>query len=272
MASTKGKRASSSPSAGLMPLEDMPIEDVWQEYQLTRTERIRNVLAEHYRHVAVRTAERVHRKFPSEVDIDDVTSVATIGMIKAIDSFQPDRKVKFETYCAQHVQGAIYDELRAVDWVPRLVRIRVKQVERAREALRSKLGRPPTDKEVQRKLGASDAEFEKIMRDASPVQMGSLDRPIRQQQGEQDLCEIDVITDRSQKTPLNMVQDDDQMRALIRDFTRAERLIVILYYHEEMTMKEIGLTLDLSESRVSQLHTAILKRMRAQLANRPAEV
>jgi len=271
MASTKGKRASSSRKAAIT-LEEMPIEDVWREYHLTRTDRIRNFLTERYRHVAERTAERVHRRLPSEVDIDDVVSVAIIGMMEAIDSYELDRNTKFETFCARRVHGAIYDELRAMDWVPRLVRIRAAKVDKAVRTLRAELGRPPTHAELQKFLDVDEATFEKILRDSLPVTMGSLDRPIRQANSGSEVREIDVIKDKRQDDPLREAQKKDQTHLITRDLSRAERLIVILYYHEEMTMKEIGLTLDLSESRVSQMHSSILARLRAQMQHRAKEL
>jgi RNA polymerase sigma factor for flagellar operon FliA len=271
MASTKRKRTSSSRQATLS-LAEMPIEDVWREYRLTRSDRVRNFITEKYRDVVVRHAQRAHRKLPAEVEVDDLISVGMIGMMEAIDTFDVDRNIKFETFCTQRIRGAIIDELRSLDWVPRLVRARAGKVDKARRVLEAKIGRPPTDAELRARLNLDEATFEKFVRDSKPAMMGSLDRPIRESDSSRDVREIDVFNDARQENPLRQMQKRDLKHVITRDLSRAEQLIVILYYYEEMTMKEIGLTLDLSESRVSQMHSSIVARLKAQMQHRVKEL
>ncbi|MEM1424056.1 MAG: FliA/WhiG family RNA polymerase sigma factor [Planctomycetota bacterium] len=189
----------------------------------------------------------------------------------AINGFDLERGVKFETYCAQRIRGAILDELRSMDWVPRLVRHRTSRVEQAKERLRMSLGRTPTEEEVSNALGEDQEEVKKILRDGSAVSTTSLNRQRYQSDGNREVREIDVLEDSTQMDPLSEIQRRDLKGLLTKGLSRAERLIVILYYYEQMTMKEIGATLDLSESRVSQMHSSILARLKAQLQHRERE-
>src|SRR6185503_19296738 len=249
-------------------LKDMPIEEVWAEYRKTGTERIRNFLMERYLDIVKYTAERMHMRLPSEVDVEDLMSAGLFGLMDAIDAFDLERGVKFETFCAQRIRGAIFDELRAMDWVPRLVRSRTAKVERARKGLEMELGRKPTEKEICARLEVNKAEFQKLSKDSKPVGVVSLNRKWFETDSSKDVREIDVIEDQRQENPVQELQKKDMRSLITRGLSRAERLIVVLYYYEEMTMKEIGMTLDLSESRVSQMHSSILARLKAQMQHR----
>ncbi|MDY7107393.1 MAG: FliA/WhiG family RNA polymerase sigma factor [Planctomycetota bacterium] len=246
----------------------MPVEEVWCEYKRTGSEDIRNYLIEHYLDIVRYTAERMHMRLPGEVDVEDLMSAGLFGLMDAIDAFDLDRGVKFETYCAQRIRGAIFDELRAMDWVPRLVRSRTAKVERARKALEMELGRRPTDREICERLSVDEGEYQKLSKDSRPVGVVSLNRKWFETDSSKDIREIDVIHDTRQENPLTEVQRKDLKLLITKGLSRAERLIVILYYYEEMTMKEIGMTLDLSESRVSQMHSSILARLKAQMQHR----
>jgi RNA polymerase sigma factor FliA len=251
---------------------DEAIQKVWREYRRTGAEELRNRLIEHYHDLVRYTAERMHMRLPGEVDVEDLVSAGLFGLMDAIDAFDLERGVKFETYCAQRIRGAIFDELRAMDWVPRLVRARTAKVDRARKALEMELGRKPTDKEISARLKVSQSEFEKLQKDSRPVGVVSLNRKWFESDSSRDVREIDVIHDRRQENPLSEVQKQDLKLLMTKGLSRAERLIVILYYYEEMTMKEIGMTLDLSESRVSQMHSSILARLKAQMQHRTKEL
>lgn len=244
---------------------------VWIEYKKAPTEDLRNQLMLHYSDTARYLAERMHARLPGEVDVDDLIQAANFGLMDSIDAFDLSRGVKFETFCNQRVRGAIFDELRAMDWVPRLVRARTSKVEKARKALEVEFGRKPTDAELCDRLGVDEAEFRKIVRDANPVTTHSLDRKWYETDSSKDIREIDVIKDTKQSSPLKELQRGDLKTLVTKGLSRAERLIVVLYYYENMTMKEIGTTLDLSESRVSQMHSSILARLKAQMLHRDKE-
>ena len=271
-APTSKRRKSATGSSTIAVLADAPIEQVWRVYKKSATDELRNHLIENYLHLVKSTAERMHMRLPGEVDVEDLMSAGLFGLMDAIDAFDLERGVKFETYCTQRIRGAIFDELRAMDWVPRLVRSRTAKVERARKALEMELGRRPTDKEVCDRLEVSGAEFKKLSKDSKPVNVVSLNRKWFETDSSKDIREIDVIQDNRQEDPLAELQRRDLKLLITKGLSRAERLIVILYYYEEMTMKEIGMTLDLSESRVSQMHSSILARLQAQMQYRSKEL
>ena len=264
--SPKSRRRTSQ--VARVPLSQRPIEDVWADYQRDPTQEIRNFLIERYHDVVRFTAERMHMKLPSEVDVDDLMSAGLFGLMDAIDNFDLGRGVKFETYCAQRIRGAIFDELRAMDWVPRLVRSRTAKVERIRKSIEMETGQRPTDHELCERMAVSSSEFEKLSKDSRPVGVVSLNRKCFESDSSRDVREIDVIRDVRQENPVQVIQKQDLQTLMTRGLSRAERLILILYYYEEMTMKEIGTTLALSESRVSQMHSSILARLKAQMQHR----
>ena len=265
------RRKSATTATKDVPLSQRPILEVWIEYRKTCTETIRNFLMENYLHLVRYNADRIHNKLPEEVDIEDLRQAGIFGLMDAIDSFDLDRGVKFETYCAPRIRGAILDELRAMDWVPRLVRSRTSKVEGARKKLEMELGEAPTDKQIAERLGVDMPEYRKIVKDAGPTGVVSLNRTWYETDSNKDVREIDVLKDRRQINPLTVVQKRDLQDLVAKGLSRAERLIVILYYYEEMTMKEIGQTLDLSESRVSQMHSSILARLKAQMNTQTSE-
>lgn len=245
------------------------LQELWERYQATRDRELRNRLMEHYLPLVKYTADRISAKLPNEVDVDDLISAGIFGLVDAIEAFDLSRGVKFETYCSPRIRGAILDELRTMDWVPRLVRSRAHKLENATKVLRAELGRLPSDEEIGRKLAVSRAELDKLMRDATAVSLVSLSRRFYDGDSNRELQEIDVLQDRRSEDPVRVLQKKDVRELLMKGMTRTERLILVLYYYEEMTMKEIGATLDLSESRVSQMHSSILARLRNQLSRTP---
>ena len=248
------------------------VRKVWDDYKAAPTEALRNMLMEHYLHLVRYNAERVHTKLPDEVELDDLMSAGIFGLMDAIDAFDMARGVKFETYCAPRIRGAILDELRSMDWVPRLVRSRAHKIDGATKALEVELGRAPTEDELALKLGVDKNEFDKMQKDSSAVGVVSLSRKWFETDSNKDVREIDVLEDKKGTDPVREMQRRDLKELITRGLSRAERLIIVLYYFEEMTMKEIGATLDLSESRVSQMHSSILLRLKAQISDRRKEI
>ena len=247
------------------------VSGVWEEFHKTRSEHSRNLLLEHYLPLVRYTAERIYAKLPDKVELDDLVSSGTFGLLDAIEAFDPERGVKFETYCTPRVRGAILDELRSMDWVPRLVRARAHQLSNAKQTLEAHLGRMPTEKEIADELQLDMKEFQRLKRDASAIGLISLNNKYSDSQSEKDIREIDIIKDERSEAPLIEAQKRDLKNLLTKGLTRAEQLIIVLYYYEQMTMKEIGATLDLSESRVSQMHSSIIARLKAQLNTRKKE-
>jgi RNA polymerase sigma factor for flagellar operon FliA len=248
------------------------IENTWKRFLKQKDEASRNILIEHYLRIVKYTAERLSTRLPDEVDVGDLISAGIFGLIDALEAFDPGRGVKFETYCVPRIRGAILDELRSMDWVPRLVRSRAHKLSRAMQILEARLGRTPSDQELCKEMRLSGRDFRKLRRDASAVGLISLSRKWFETDSNKDVREIDVLEDKRSVDPFRAAQKKDVKELITRGLSRAERLIVILYYFEEMTMKEIGETLDLSESRVSQMHSAILGRLKGQLERRQKEL
>ena len=247
------------------------IAQVWVKFRKNKTEELRNIIMEHYLHIVKYAAEHIYAKLPDKVELDDLVSAGIFGLMDAINAFDQDRGVKFETYCTPRIRGAILDELRGMDWVPRLVRSRAHQLDKAMRVLEAQLGRTPTDKECAKEMNMGMDDFYRLQRDAIATGLVSLNNKYADSDGDKDIREIDIIEDQRSEDPLVETQKRDLKNLLTKGLTRAERLIVVLYYYEEMTMKEIGATLDLSESRVSQMHSSIVSRLKSQLTSRKRE-
>lgn len=249
---------------------EMDVNTLWEDFFKQRSEKNRNRLIEYYLPIVKYTAERIYMKLPEKVEVDDLISAGIFGLMDAIDAFDPKRGVKFATYCTPRIRGAILDELRSMDWVPRLVRARAHQLGNATKTLEAHLGRLPTEREIADELDMDMEDFYRLQRDATAVGLVSLSSNL-DVEGDSDICEIDIIEDKKSEEPMIEAQKRDLKNLLTKGLTRAERLILVLYYYEEMTMKEIGATLDLSESRVSQMHSSIIARLKAQMDARKKE-
>lgn len=250
-------------------------EDVaalWKEYKKDLSnEKLRNALMEKYLPLVRYNAERVWSKLPEGVDLNDLISAGVFGLMDAIEAYDLERGVKFETYCVPRIRGAMLDELRTMDWVPRLVRSKASKLEAARKEAEAELGRPPTDPELAQRLNLSSEEFEKLKNEASAVNLVSLNKKWYETDSYKDVREIDILEDSKGEDPTRGIQKRDLMKLVTKGLNRNERLIIILYYYEELTMKEIGNTLGLSESRVSQMHSSIVARLKDQLQRRRPE-
>jgi RNA polymerase sigma factor for flagellar operon FliA len=250
------------------------VAKLWKQYKRTGSQDVRNELIENYLPLVRNHAERLKAKLPGVVQVDDLTTAGVLGLMDAIEQFDPDRKVKFETFSAIRIRGAMMDELRGLDWVPTLVRQRAKMLSEASATLRSALGRQPSEDEVARHMNVPLDEFKRIAGDSQPANVFSIygKRPNNAQNGDMDDPEdVANLTDERSANPLLQAQHKTLKDVLTRGFTRSERLIVVLYYYEQLTMKEIGATLDLSESRVSQMHTSIVNRLKVTLSERATE-
>jgi len=250
---------------------EVDIPQVWKQFRETQAVELRNILVERYLPLVKFNAERIWARLPDGVELDDLISSGTFGLMDAIEAFDLDRGVKFETYCVPRIRGAMLDELRTMDWVPRLVRSKASKLEEARKELEASLGRPPRPDEMALKLGISIEEFEKLLFEATAVSLVSLNKKWCETDSSKDVHEIDILEDKKGEDPTRRIQKADLMRLVTKGLNRNERLIIILYYYEELTMKEIGATLDLSESRVSQMHSSIVARLQSQLSQRKPE-
>lgn len=248
------------------------IAQVWDAFKADpENQDLRNRLVEQYLPLVKYNGERIWSRLPEGVELDDLISAGVFGLMDAIDAFDMTRGVKFETYCVPRIRGAMLDELRTMDWVPRLVRSKASKLNEAMKTLDTKLGRQPTEVELSEHMQISIPELEKMMLEANAVGLISLNKKWYETDSYKDVREIDILEDKKGEDPTKRIQKTDLMRLVTKGLNRNERLIIILYYYEELTMKEIGATLDLSESRVSQMHSSIVQRLQSQLERRRPE-
>jgi RNA polymerase sigma factor for flagellar operon FliA len=247
-------------------------EQLWKEFKANPgNQELRNRLVEIYLPLVRYNGERIWARLPDGVELDDLISAGVFGLMDAIDAFDLSRGVKFETYCVPRIRGAMLDELRTMDWVPRLVRSKASKLAEATRVLEARLGRHPTEHELATQLEMSLPELEKMLIEANAVNLISLNKKWYETDSYKDVREIDILEDKKGEDPTRRIQKNDLMRLVTKGLNRNERLIIILYYYEELTMKEIGATLDLSESRVSQMHSSIVQRLQSQLGRRRPE-
>ena len=252
--------------------QSQDIDQLWRDFKKDLTnQELRNRLVENYLHLVKYNGERIWARLPEGVELDDLISAGVFGLMDAIDAFDLSRGVKFETYCVPRIRGAMLDELRTMDWVPRLVRSKASKLNEAIKSLETRLGRTPSEVELAEHMGLSVPELEKMIRDANAVNLISLNKKWYETDSYKDVRELDILEDKKGEDPTRRIQKADLMRLVTRGLNRNERLIIILYYYEELTMKEIGATLDLSESRVSQMHSAIVQRLQSLLGRRRPE-
>jgi RNA polymerase sigma factor for flagellar operon FliA len=242
------------------------IDEAWRRFKQTRDMRARAQIIDNYAYLVKITAGRVVTNLPPNLEREDLYTAGSMGLIKAVDQFDPGRQVKFETYAIALIRGAILESLREEDWVPRSVRERAKALERAFLELETKLGIPPTEQQVAEHLGVSLDDLAKMVADTGRGSVLSLDDMILGGDGSEHLHLSDVIPDDS--SPVSDVEMRERVRQLgvaIDRLPEREKLVIALYYYEGLTFKEIGKVLSVSESRVYQLHTQAVLRMRGYL-------
>ncbi len=244
---------------------------LWAEYKKNGDRHIRDQLIVLYSPLVKYVAARVAVGLPQHVDGADLVSYGIIGLIDAIDRFSPIRQVKFETYAIPRIRGAIIDELRAIDWVPRSVRAKARAVEQAYATLEATLLRTPSDAEVATELGMSEKELQDILRQISFVGVAALDEVFMVGGDRTDRTTLgDTIPDAT-PGPTAMFEDKESKEILaqaIMQLGERERTVLSLYYYEGLTLAEIGEILGVTESRVCQIHTKAVLQLRARLSDR----
>jgi len=211
-------------------------------------------------------ANRIASKLPLHIDIQDLINSGVLGLIDAIEKFDPDKGVKFETYAEYRIKGAILDSLRAMDWVPRSVRKVATLLENTYADLEKKLGRPATDEEMAEAMEVGVDKFHKLISRVSHVSMVSLEKDPKNTSSKHSL--LDRLMDENSETPSQKLDNEELRTVLSQHIERLpekERIVISYYYYSDMTMKEIGRKLSLTESRVSQIHTKAVLRLRGKL-------
>jgi RNA polymerase sigma factor for flagellar operon FliA len=241
---------------------------LWREYRRTRDQAIRDRLILTYAPLVKYVAGRLGSGLPAHVDEGDLVSYGLLGLIGAIERYEPDRDIKFETYAISRIKGAIIDELRALDWVPRSVRSRAREIERAIAELEAKLGRAPNDDEIAAKVGITVEELEGALTDISRSSIAALDELWSVSGDGDQVSLLDTLEDTSGPRPAEAL-DETEMREVLADaiarLPEREKLVITLYYYEELTLREIGEVLGVTESRVSQLHTKAILRLKSRV-------
>jgi RNA polymerase sigma factor FliA len=247
------------------------LRDLWRRYKGDGDERARERLVVAYSPLVKYVSGRMASGLPAHVDEADLISYGLVGLINAIERFEPARAIKFETYAMTRVKGAMIDELRTLDWVPRSVRSRARQIERANAKLEHTLQRAPTDEEMAAELELSVQEFQDALLQISTSSIAALDElwTVGDSSGDQ-VSLLDTLTDENAPDPA-AVMDQTELKERIADAIRRlperEQLVIALYYYENLTLREIGEVLSVTESRVSQLHTKAVLRLRSRLGD-----
>jgi RNA polymerase sigma factor for flagellar operon FliA len=243
------------------------VQRLWEIYTRTRNPAIKEKLLVHYLPVVKYVVGRMMLNLPSSVNYDDLMSAGTMGLLAAIDRFDINMGVKFETYVVPRIRGAILDELRTLDWVPRSIRAKARKLEKAIMHIEAQLGRMATAEEIARELEMDLEEYEEMLSKISATSMFSLDREISDV-GDGNGSLYDLIRNAKSDDPVEKLEEEELQNLLVEflnSLPENERLVLALYYYEDLTLKEIGMVLGVSESRVSQIHTKAIQRLRKKL-------
>ncbi|MBI4885382.1 MAG: FliA/WhiG family RNA polymerase sigma factor [Actinobacteria bacterium] len=241
---------------------ELDLEHCWKNWFDSRDPLARERLIVHYSPLVKFVAGRIGAGLPNSVDNGDLVSAGVFGLIDAVERFDPARGVKFETFAVPRIRGAVFDGLRALDWVPRSVRSRAREVEAAFQELEGKHGRAPTDDELSKHLKLSSVDFKKWLVSIASTTVGPLDRALVAG------AEPRALTGDVPDSPAMQVEDGEVRRMVkgeVRRLPDRERLVLSLYYDESLTLAEIGTVLGVTESRVSQIHTKAVLHLRARL-------
>jgi RNA polymerase sigma factor for flagellar operon FliA len=247
------------------------LRDLWRRYKASGDVHARERLVVAYSPLVKYVSGRMASGLPAHVEEADLISYGLVGLINAIERFEPEREIKFETYAITRIKGAIIDELRSLDWVPRSVRARARAIEKANAKLEHQLQRAPTDEEMARELNYSLDEFHEALLQISNSTVAALDElwSVSDASGDQ-VSLLDTLTDENAPDPAAVMDQTDlkdRVADAISRLPEREKLVVALYYYENLTLREIGEVLGVTESRVSQLHTKAVLRLRSRLTD-----
>ncbi|MBI2939776.1 MAG: FliA/WhiG family RNA polymerase sigma factor [Chloroflexi bacterium] len=246
------------------------VDDLWNQYVASRDPALREKLILQYAPLVKYVVGRLAINLPTILDSEDIISYGIIGLMDAVERFDPTRSVKFETYAIARIRGAIIDGLRSLDQIPRTARQRARDVEQAFVELEARLGRPPNDDEVAAHLGMDLERFHQVIMRSSMHTL-SLDSLLQIDDDSAPLTRGDLLEDKEGVDPEEYTERRElhhRLMAAVQRLPERERLVLALYYHEELTMKEISRVMEISESRVCQLHGQAILRLRGYLSER----
>lgn len=238
---------------------------LWEEFRRTGDVEIRNRLVEKYLYIVKYVSDRLQQRLPRSIPPEDIRSAASYGLIRAVENFDHRRGTRFESYCATRVRGAILDELRSRDWVPRMIRNNSTRMKTARDKLRREIGREPTAHELAQSLEVSRDKVETMIRESNFVSMFTFSRCEEEaQRGESEERSL-IYEDKNSEAPFERIFLKDLSDHLMTALSHREKMVILLYYVEDLSMKEIGKVLNISESRVSQIRTTTLAKLRTKV-------
>ena len=245
------------------------LRELWRRFKANGDVHARERLVVAYSPLVKYVSGRMASGLPAHVEESDLISYGLVGLINAIERFEPEREIKFETYAITRIKGAIIDELRSLDWVPRSVRARAREIERANSKLEHRLQRAPSDEEMSAELGITTEEFHESLLQISNSTVAALDElwTVSDSSGDQ-VSLLDTIQDPGAPDPaavMDATDLKDRVADAIARLPEREKLVVALYYYENLTLREIGEVLGVTESRISQLHTKAVLRLRSRL-------
>jgi len=255
-------------------LKQMPTEEIWAHYRSAIHKRprdekwvetLRNVLMELHYPLVRHIAERLLQTLPKSIELDDLVSAGLFGLMDAIRGFDPDRGIKFKTYCTTRIRGSILDQLRSQDWVPRLVRLKASRIEKALHKLQGEYGREPTHAELAAALRMEHAELSSEISSSRAKTMYSLSERWDDRDDDGSMEKVEIIEDKDAIDPIGELNRRDLMTYITRSLTHKERFIIEQYYQVGHTMREIGEMLALTESRVCQIHSNVMARLKSLL-------
>ena len=243
-------------------------EELWNEYKRTKDLKIREFFIVQYAPLVKYVAGKIAMGMPQNIEFDDLVGYGTFGLLDAIEKFDPDREIKFKTYAVTRIRGAIYDELRSIDWVPRSIRQKAKEVELVIGSLENRLGRAVTDEEIAKELGIEVQDFHQTLLKICGTSLVSINDAWHLGEDSDKISIMETIESPRSLNPDVMVEKEEIKKIIVKiidDLPEKEKKVLILYYYEDLTLKEIGEILEVTESRVSQLHTKAIIRLRSQL-------
>jgi RNA polymerase sigma factor for flagellar operon FliA len=244
---------------------DDDLESLWITYKRSGDQNLRNILIELHMPLVRVIAERLLQTLPKSIDVDDLSSAGTFGLMDAINGYDLTRGIKFKTYCTTRIRGSILDELRSQDWVPRLVRLKAHRLEKALRRLEGELGRDPNQFELAEAMDMSLLELQATRSEANAKTIFSLSEKWDDSDDDNEMEKVEILADKKCKDPVQTMHQRDVLELITSNLTKKERLIIIMYYYEGLTMREIGEIMELTESRVCQIHSNVMSRLKGQL-------
>ncbi len=251
-------------------IDEKTEDELWHEYKKSRSTKIRDQFIRQYMPLVKYVAGKVSTGMPESVEFDALVGYGQFGLLDAISKYDPDKNVKFKTYAVTRIRGAIFDELRELDWVPRSVRQKSREIEDTITELEAKLGRTASDAEIAKAMGMTESEYESVVMKVSGTNILSLNDVWYSNDDSDNMSIGDNIEAPNSMNPDVIVERKEIKRVIIQainELPQNEKMVIILYYHEDLTFKEIGQVLNVSESRISQLHSKANLRLRAKLTS-----